>query len=108
EVDLSVESGCIWGEDGMMSGIKGERRVKNVMVGDEPIDPGKIYTVAGQNYSMLKHGDGQTAFDGATVLQEEMRLDNQMLIDYVSGTLGGVIGADYDDPTGQGRITILE
>ena len=57
---------------------------------------------------LLSHGDGFTMFDGANVLQDRVKLDNQVLIDYIVGTLGGVVGAEYAEPYGQGRITILQ
>ena len=43
-------------------------------------------------------------FNGCTVLQESVKLDNQVLIDYITGTLGGVVGEGYENPYGQGRI----
>ena len=56
----------------------------------------------------MVNGGGYTAFDGATVLQDSVKLDNQVLMDYIIDTLGGVISEDYADPYGQGRIVILE
>ena len=47
-------------------------------------------------------------FDGAPVLQDKAKLETQVLIDYIVDTLSGVIGGEYADPYGQGRITILE
>ncbi len=108
EIDVNVPDPCIVDEDSMMSGISGERRVRNVMVGDEPIDPKATYTVAGQNYAMLKHGDGQTAFDGATVISSEICIDNHALTEFILNDLGGTIGEEYADPYGQGRITIID
>jgi hypothetical protein len=43
-------------------------------------------------------------FDGCKVLQESVKLDNQVLIDYITDTLGGVVGEGYENPYGQGRI----
>ena len=58
---------------------------------------------------MLKnHGDGYTMFDGCNILQDEVKLDNQVLKDYITGTLEGVIGEEYSDPYGQGRIVAVE
>ncbi len=108
EIDTTVPDPCVSDADSMMTAIKGPRRVKNVMVGDEPIDPAGTYTVAGQNYAMLKHGDGQTAFDGATIISSEICIDNVALSEYIINELGGVIGEEYADPYGQGRIVITE
>ena len=106
EIDASIPDGCVSSSSGMMTGIEGERRVKNVAVGGAPIEPEKTYTVAGINYTLLDNGDGFTAFDGAAVLVENAGLDSQVLIDYITEVLGGVIGEEYADPCGQGRIVI--
>jgi 2',3'-cyclic-nucleotide 2'-phosphodiesterase (5'-nucleotidase family) len=108
EIDASVESGCRKDEDGMFAGIEGERRVRNVLVNGEPIDPEGSYALAGVDYWLLNKGDGFSMFEGAKVLQDRVKLDNQVLIDYITQTLGGVIGAEYEDPYGQGRIVITE
>ena len=108
EIDTAVESTCRKDEDGMFTGVEGERRVRNVLVAGEPIDPEKTYSLAGVDYWFLNRGDGFTMFDGAKVLQDRVKLDNQVLIDYITETLGGVIGEEYEDPYGQGRIVIME
>ena len=46
-------------------------------------------------------------YDGAPVLQKSVKLDNQVLIDYITGTLGGQVGAGYENPYGQGRIVAV-
>ena len=107
EIDVSVPSGCQADENSMFSGVSGTRRVKNVTVNGEPIDPQKTYTVAGMDYMLLQHGDGHTAFDGAKLLQDRVKLDNQVLIDYIADTLSGSIGTQYADPRGDGRIIII-
>ena len=91
----------------MFTGVAGEYRVKNVMVGGEPLDLEKTYTLASHNYMLKNHGDGYTMFEGAKILQDEVKLDNQVLLDYITGTLGGVIGEEYADPYGQGRIVAV-
>ncbi len=74
--------------------------------GDEPIDPKKTYTLAGHNYMLQQQGDGFTMFDGVKFRQDCFKLDNQGHIDYITDTLGGVVGEEYADPYGQGRIVI--
>ncbi len=108
EVDVTVPSPCKANDEKMCSGIEGERRVKNVKIAGEPLEPDKTYTLAGADFTILSNGDGFTAFDGANVIQEEFKLDNQVLIDYIEETLGGEIGSDYADPYGQGRIVITD
>lgn len=92
EIHTYIETSATSDENGMFTGVEGEYRVKNVMVGDEPLDLDKIYTVASHDYMLLDHGDGNTAFDGCKVLQESVKLDNQVLKDYIIETLGGVVG----------------
>ena len=99
EIHTYLESSCTSNEDGLFTGVAGEYRVKNVMVGGEPLDLEKTYTLASHDYMLLNHGDGYTMFDGCKVLQES---------DYITGTLGVVIGEEYAEPYGQGRIVAVE
>lgn len=108
EIRTDIESSCVATEDGLFAGVEGEYRVQNVMVGGEPLDLEKTYTLASHNYMLLDNGDGYTMFDGCNVLQDSVKLDNQVLIDYITGTLGGVIGEEYADPYGEGRIVAVE
>ena len=107
EIDVSVPSPCISTENGMFESIQGERRVKNVMVNGEPIDPGKTYTVAGIDYIMVNNGSGITTFDGTPLLQDQTIQDVQTVITYIVEKLNGEVGEEYSNPYGQGRITIL-
>jgi 2',3'-cyclic-nucleotide 2'-phosphodiesterase (5'-nucleotidase family) len=107
EIHTYVGSPCVSDVNGMFDHIEGERRVKNVMVGDEPIDPERTYTLAGHDYMLLGEGDGYTMFKGAALIVDRARLDNQLLIDYIVDTLGGKVGEEYADPYGQGRIKIV-
>ncbi len=87
-----------------------ERRVQNVLVGGEPVDLGKTYTLAGSTYALTQGGDGLTMLDGSTVVQKDGLLcDSEMLIEYFIETLGGVISEDmYGNPDGDGRINIVD
>ncbi len=108
EIHTYIDSACVTDENGMFTGVEGERRVKNVLVNGVPIDPQKTYALSGNDYWLLGNGDGFTMFDGASVLQNCVKLDNQTLIDFITESLGGVIGEEYEDPYGQGRIVIVE
>ena len=108
EVDSLVDSSCIADEDLGFAGINGERRVRNVLIDGEPIDPEKTYTVAGTDYLLLQQGDGFTMFEGCRILQEGSVIDNQVYIDFISDMPGGIVIDSYADPTGDGRIVILE
>ena len=107
EVDSRIKSSCVADADGMLSVTKGKRRVSNVKVGGEPIDAEKIYTVAGANYTLLFNGDGQTAFDDAEYVKD-IGLDYVVVSDFIEKDLHGVIGSEYADPFGQGRIIISD
>lgn len=104
EIHTYIESTCTADENGLFTGVSGEYRVKNVKVGGEELDPAKTYTLASHNYMLKNAGDGFTMFQGCNLLQDEVKLDNQVLIDYITGTLGGVVGEQYAEPYGEGRI----
>ena len=107
EYDSSIPSPCVSDETNVMFDHIDEtmeRRVRNVKVGGEDLDPAKTYTLASVDYQLLNNGDGYTMYDGAKVVQNAVKLDNQVLIDYITGTLGGSVGAGYENPYGQGRI----
>ena len=108
EIHTYIDSTCTKDVNGMFTGVAGERRVKNVKVNGTPIDPDALYNVAGNDYWFLNGGDGQTAFNGAERVDAGGMLDVQVLVDYLTRELGGVIGKEYSDPTGQGRIVIVE
>ena len=107
EYDSSIPSPCVSDETNVMFDHIDEtmeRRVRNVKVGGEDLDSAKTYTLASVDYQLLNNGDGYTMYDGAKVVQNAVKLDNQVLIDYITGTLGGSVGAGYENPYGQGRI----
>ena len=106
EYDATIESPCVQDENKMFDHVDDSmpRRVRNVLVNGEPLDPEKTYKLASHDYQLLNNGDGYTMFKGCKVLQESVKLDNQVLIDYITGTLGGVVSDGYENPYGQGRI----
>ncbi len=108
EIHTYIDSTCTKDVNGMFTGVAGERRVRNVKVNGTPIDPDALYNVAGNDYWFLNGGDGQTAFNGAERVDAGGMLDVQVLVDYLTRELDGVIGKEYSDPTGQGRIVIVE
>ena len=108
EINVGVESSVVVDDAGSFVEVAGERRVQNVLVAGEPIDPEATYTLASHNYMLKSGGDGLNMFQGDVLLQDEVLIDNQVLINYIVDTLGGVVGEEYADPYGQGRITIVE
>ncbi len=107
EIHTYIESSCTTDENGMFSGVTGEYRVKNVMVGGEPLDLEKTYTLASHNYMLKNGGDGFNMFMNDPLLQDEVMLDNQVLINYITGTLEGVVDNQYANPYGEGRIVAV-
>ena len=107
-IDMNVESTVKLDENGMFVSVEGDRRVKDVTVGGEPIDPEKTYTLASHNYKLKDCGDGYSMFADNVFLQDSVMIDNQVLINYIVDVLGGTVGEEYADPYGQGRITIIE
>ncbi len=86
-----------------------EARGKHVLLVDgESLDPDKIYKVASLSYVMVDHGDGHTAFDGGKIIWESEKTDREILTDYITNNLGGVIGAEYEAPYGQERIVAVQ
>ncbi len=108
EIHTDIESSVTMDADGMFTGVAGAYRVQNVMVHGEPLDPDRIYTVASTEYILTDQGDGFAMFKDCHVLLDSVKLDNQLLIDYITETLGGVISDEYADPYGQGRIIAVE
>ena len=104
EVDTSIPTGVKRDEKNMFAGIEGDRRVSNVLVGGEPIDPEKTYTVASHNYLLHNGGDGNNIFENCMFTQESVMLDNQVLLTYITEGLNGVVGEQYANPYGEGRI----
>ena len=103
-VDTSVESPVVLDAMGNFVEVDGARRVSNVEVAGEAIDPEGTYTVASHNYMLKQGGDGFTMFMGDKLLVDESMADNEVLITYITEDLGGVVPETYAEP--QGRIVI--
>ncbi len=107
EIHTYIKSSCTMDDKGVFTGVTGEYRVKNVKIGDEPLDLTKTYTLAGHDHTLLNGGGGMSMFNGCKVVKKNVKLDNQVLIDYIVNTLGGVVGEAYANPYGQGRIVAV-
>ena len=97
-------------DNNFMTGIEGERRVGNVMIGDEPLDLEKNYRLAINEYYSQDYGDGMTMLKGCKVLVpaegEEKIVDHDVVVEYLE-SIGGKVPEEYKDPYGQGRINII-
>ena len=107
EIHADISSSCKEDENGMFAGVEGEYRVQNVMIGSEALDPEKTYSLSSNDYTLMYLGDGFAMFDGCKVLQEGPQIDVQVMIAYLTETLGGVVSDEYKNPYGQGRIKII-
>ena len=106
-VNTYIPSSVTTDENGKFISVDGEYRVSDVLVNGEPLDTDRIYTVVSHNYMLLNGGDGMSMFSGCSMTAKEIALDNQALIDYITGDLGGTVGEEYSDPRGNGRITVV-
>ena len=108
EINTYVKSSVVLDEKGNFVSVSGPYRVQNVMVGGQPLQLNKTYTLASHNYLIKSGGDGYGKFADNKILQDEVMIDNQVLITYIVEKLGGVVGDAYKNLSGQGRIVIRE
>ena len=108
DLDTSIADPCKKDDNGMCIGIEGDRRVSNLKINGESVDPEKNYKLSTLSYVALDHGDGYTAFDGCTVLEQGVAEDYTVVVSYIEDKLGGEIPEKYHDPYGEGRINIKE
>ena len=105
-IDTSVDTSVTVDENGMFTGISGDRRVSDVMVLENgeyvPIDPQKEYTVAGSSYFLFESGDGNTVFKDCERVVEYGPVDVEALIKYFNDL--DTIPESYRTP--EGRITV--
>ena len=105
-VNTSVPSSVVTDDKGNFLRVNGAYRVSDIMVGGQPLDPNRTYKLASHNYMLLSGGDGMTMFSGCNVLLQDVAVDVDVLYNYINKNLGGVVGEDYANPRGQGRIVI--
>ncbi|MBR3077344.1 MAG: 5'-nucleotidase C-terminal domain-containing protein [Oscillospiraceae bacterium] len=106
-----IPSSVVVDESKMFVEVAGARRVKDVEVLQEdgsyaPIDPEGEYTLACHNYLLKDCGDGYTMFKDNEFVLDEVKVDNQVLIEYM--TSEEFAAHDYSKWDGEGRITILD
>ena len=110
EIDTNQPSGVVCDDNGMFVGVKGARRVKNVAVYDSflgrwvPLDPWRIYRVAGCDYTLMHQGDGHR-FPGARVVDAAVCPYAEALERYLRDFCGGVVEASKYAHS-QGRIRV--
>jgi len=113
-IDESIPSGVVTDDNGMFLRVDGPRRVYDIQILNAngtyvPIDPAGRYSLACHDYMLYSQGDGFSMFgrDNVTILKDRYMVDSDVLIQYITDTLGGVITQEqYGLP--QGRIQIGE
>ena len=111
-IDPSIPSSVEINSDGEFVAVNGDYRVKDVIVGTEPLDLEKDYTVAINRYYSEEYGDGMTMFKDTEMLKGYAEdglpyYDHDVVIAYLQSFEGGKVPAEYADPNGQGRLTII-
>ena len=89
--------------NGLYLNITGERRVSNVKINGEALDPKKIYNVVLFEF-MAIGGDGYSMLSEYDVSREALVTDTQSLSDFIEEDLKGTIPEKYSQL--QGRINI--
>ncbi|MDO4488381.1 MAG: bifunctional UDP-sugar hydrolase/5'-nucleotidase [Eubacteriales bacterium] len=129
-VDASEPTSVKVDETGMFVSVDGDYRVKDVMVYNresdeyEPIDPDKLYLVAGTDYILRNGGNGMTMFAGTEAVAEYVASDSDVFMEFsesfaVDGEYARINNEgsplsgydnylmDYENPYGAGRIELL-
>lgn len=97
-VDTTKPSNVVKDESGNFVKVDGEYRVRDIMIGGKPIELNQTYKVASHDFMLKSGGDGFAMFgeQNIRVLRDNVMLDNQVLIDYITKELGGVVGKQYE------------
>ncbi|WP_322150306.1 bifunctional UDP-sugar hydrolase/5'-nucleotidase [Paratractidigestivibacter sp.] len=103
-----VASSVVYSTDGTkFESISGERRVRDVKLHGEALLEDKEYTICGPDFVVQLGGScipKPENWSSARMLF----VDTQALINYFSESLKGVVGDEYADALGQGRIRITD
>ncbi|MBR4196194.1 MAG: bifunctional metallophosphatase/5'-nucleotidase [Synergistaceae bacterium] len=81
-VDSSIPTPVIVDDKNMLVAVSGDRRVRDVKVNGEPLDPAKMYKVVSTSYVLYMNGDGHM-FRGAKVIEPDYIAYDQTLANYV-------------------------
>ena len=108
DLDLDKNTQVQVDNNGLFEGFGSEeRRVSNIKVNGEPLDPDREYTLGGTLFLLQQQGSGITFFDGAeTVDIGRNILDIDAVAEYL-GSMGGTVSEEYADPYGQERIHFI-
>ena len=107
-IDATIPSTVELDAHGSFVAVRGDRRIRDVMIGGKPLDPEKIYTVGGTTYVLKDGGNGMVMFKGAKLIDDGTLTDADMIMEYVQNHMNAKIGEEYANWQGQGRITIIK
>lgn len=107
-VDCNITSSVEIDKNGSFVGVKGPYRVSEVKINNKPLELNKKYLVGGSAYTLKNGGDGMTMFKGVEIVQDETLSDFDCFRQYISQALKGVIGENYANPYGEGRIKFIK
>jgi len=99
-IDPEVETSVVTDEKNFFMSVTGDRRVHSVLVNGEPIDPEKKYKVTGDNYFLIKNGDGYV-FNNTIIINRSYGLPSDLFNDYIKNLSTEEMNK-YQKP--QGRI----
>lgn len=107
EIDTAQPSTVVCDENGVFVRVEGARRVKNVRVVNPtnqelaPLDPKRVYRVAGCDYTLLNQGDGHR-FPDVRVINPNVCPYVEALERYLRDYLQGVVDpSTYAHPLGR-------
>ena len=103
KVNATFDSSVEVTSDGTFKGVRGERRVYDVKVGNVALDENKKYRISFDNY-IAGGGDGFSMFSEFEEIASTSKTDNQAFITYITNDLKGVIPEQYR--TSANRIII--
>ena len=100
-IDLSIPSPVKVDDNRQVISISGDRRICDVFVNGEPLDPNKIYKVISLDYILFANGNGHL-FKGAKLIEPNFALHYEILGDYINQF--ETLPEKYKNP--EGRIKI--
>ncbi len=112
DFDPQIEHSIKLDENQEFVSIEGARRVSDVKVLDKatgeykPIELDGKYTLASHSYLLMEYGGGATMFKESKLLSDTGILDVELLENYITENLDGVVGAQYAES--QNRINVLD
>ncbi len=105
-IDARIPSAVVRDDRGGFASVNGPRRVKDIMIGGQPLDPNRLYTVASTTYVVKDGGDGMTMFRGARLLKDGELSDVDAIMEYLQNHKDAKITDEYGNWQGQGRIRV--